>query len=42
MTYERFEDLPVWKAVTEFAMRVCGLTEGPSFKGRHSLPFFRH
>jgi four helix bundle protein len=37
MTYERFEDLPVWKASIEFAMRIYGLTEGPAFKGRFSL-----
>jgi four helix bundle protein len=37
MTYERFEDLPVWKAAIEFAMRIYGLTEGPAFKGRFSL-----
>jgi len=37
MTYERFEDLPVWKAAIEFAARVYGLTEGPAFKGRFSL-----
>jgi four helix bundle protein len=37
MTYERFEDLPVWKASIEFATRIYGLTEGPVFKGRFSL-----
>lgn len=37
MTYERFEDLPVWKASIEFAVRIYGLTEGPTFKGRFSL-----
>jgi four helix bundle protein len=37
MTYDRFEDLPVWKALIEFAMRICGLTEGPAFKGCLSL-----
>jgi len=37
MTYERFEDLPVWKASLEFAIRIYGLTEGPAFKGRFSL-----
>ena len=37
MTYERFEDLPVWKAAIEFANRMFGLTEGPQFKGRFSL-----
>jgi len=37
MTYERFEDLPVWKASIEFAMRIYRLTEGPAFKGRFGL-----
>ena len=37
MTYERFEDLPVWNAAIEFAGRIYGLTEGPVFKGRFSL-----
>jgi four helix bundle protein len=37
MTYERFEDLPVWKAAIEFAIRIYGLTEGPAFKGRFSF-----
>jgi four helix bundle protein len=37
MTYERFEDLPVWKAAIEFASRMFSLTEGPEFKGRFSL-----
>jgi four helix bundle protein len=37
MTYERFEDLPVWKASIEFAIRIYGMTEGPAFKGRFGL-----
>ena len=37
MTYERFEDLPVWKAAIEFASRMFCLTEGPAFRGRFSL-----
>ncbi len=37
MTYERFEDLPVWKASIEFATLIYGMTEGPAFKGRFSL-----
>ena len=37
MTYERFEDLPVWKAAIESAVRIYGLTEGPAFKGRFGL-----
>jgi four helix bundle protein len=37
MTYERFEDLPVWRAAIDFAGRIYCLTEGPVFKGRFSL-----
>jgi four helix bundle protein len=37
MTYQRFEDLPVWKAAIGFAGLIYGLTEGPVFKGRFSL-----
>ncbi len=37
MTYQRFEDLPVWKAAIEFAGRIYGLTEASPFKGRFSL-----
>ena len=37
MTYERFEDLPVWKAAIEFAGRIYALAEGPAFKGGFSL-----
>jgi four helix bundle protein len=37
MTYQRFEDLPVWKAAIDFAGQIYGLTEGPVFKGRFSL-----
>jgi four helix bundle protein len=37
MTYQRFEELPVWKAAIEFAGRIYGLTEAPPFKGRFSL-----
>jgi len=37
MTYERFEDLPVWKAAIDFASRIYTLTDGPAFKGRFSL-----
>jgi len=31
MTYERFEDLPVWKAATELAHRVFDLVEDRAF-----------
>jgi four helix bundle protein len=37
MTYQRFEDLPVWRTAIDFAGRIYGLTEGPVFKGRFSL-----
>ena len=33
MKYERFEDLPVWKAAVELAVRVFELTRQPNFKG---------
>ncbi|HSU67594.1 MAG TPA: four helix bundle protein [Tepidisphaeraceae bacterium] len=33
MTYERFEDLPVWKAAMDFAVRVFELTENRPFTG---------
>jgi len=31
-TYKRFEDLPVWNAAIELAVRVFHLTEHPSFR----------
>ena len=37
MRYERFEDLPVWKAALELAARVYALTAKDEFKGRSSL-----
>src|SRR5258708_31327517 len=37
MTYERFEDLPVWKAGMEFAVRVFRLVEDRSFDRRGDL-----
>lgn len=36
-TYERFEDLPVWKAAIEFAEKIYALTEKPPFRRRYSL-----
>ena len=33
MTYERFEDLPVWKAAMDFAVRVFELLEQRQFSG---------
>ena len=37
MTYERFEDLPVWKSAIGLAEKIYALTEKPSFKRKYSL-----
>ena len=37
MKYERFEDLPVWKAAIEFAVKVYELTAREQFKGHGGL-----
>ena len=37
MTYERFEQLPVWQAAIDLASAVYALTEAPPFRGRYSL-----
>lgn len=37
MTYERFEDLPVWKAAIEFAVKVYELTSKEQFKAHGGL-----
>ncbi|MCI0626425.1 MAG: four helix bundle protein [Acidobacteria bacterium] len=37
MKYRRFEDLPVWQAAIEFAVRVFALTVKPGFKGHGDL-----
>jgi four helix bundle protein len=37
MKYERFEQLPVWDAAIELAVRVYALTEMQAFRRRHSL-----
>ena len=37
MKYNRFEELPVWKAAIEFGVRVYALTVNPRFKGFYSL-----
>ncbi len=37
MKYQRFEDLPVWKAAIQLAVGIYGVTEKPEFKGRYSL-----
>jgi four helix bundle protein len=37
MTYQRFEDLPVWKEAMRLAHRIYDLTENPEFKISFSL-----
>lgn len=37
MKYNRFEELPVWRAAIELAVAVYVLTGGPAFKGQGSL-----
>jgi four helix bundle protein len=37
VTYERFEDLPVWKAAIELAGKAYSLTEKKHFRGKYSL-----
>jgi len=37
MTYERFEDLPVWNEAIRLAENVYKLTQNESFKGQYSL-----
>jgi four helix bundle protein len=37
MKYDRFEDLPVWKAAIEFAVLVYALTANKAFRGHRSL-----
>jgi len=37
MKYERFEDLPVWKAAFDFALRVFALTSDRAFNGAGDL-----
>jgi len=37
LTYERFEDLPVWQAAVDLAEKVYELTEREQFKKRYSL-----
>lgn len=37
MTYERFEDLPVWKKAIDLAEKVYTLTEVEQFKKKYSL-----
>ncbi len=37
MTYERFEQLPVWQAAIELAASLCALTGKPQFRRQYSL-----
>ena len=37
MKYNRFEDLPVWKAAIELAVRVFALTAHSAFRGHYDL-----
>jgi len=37
MKYERFEELPVWRAGIELAIKIYDLTSSTSFKGQGSL-----
>ena len=38
MPYQSFEDLPVWQAAIELALRVYNLTEDPAFRESGDLP----
>jgi len=37
MTYQRFEDLPVWQSAVELGLKIYTFTESAPFKGRYSL-----
>ena len=37
MKYQRFEDLPVWRAPTDLAVSVYALTAKANFKGHSDL-----
>jgi four helix bundle protein len=37
MTYQRFEDLPVWRQAIQLAKAVYQLTEAPAFQKQYSL-----
>ena len=37
MKYNRFEELAVWRAAVEMAVKIYGLTGSPAFKGQGSL-----
>ena len=38
MKYERFEDLPVWKAAIDLAEQIYAITKDRSFRGSGDLP----
>jgi four helix bundle protein len=37
MRYQKFEDLPVWRAAIELGQQVYAFTDNPVFKNRYSL-----
>lgn len=37
MTYERFEQLPVWQAAIQLGQQICGLTQVAAFHRQPSL-----
>ena len=37
MTYERFEDLPAWKAAIDLSVKIYAMTEKPPFRRKYSL-----
>ena len=37
MTYDRFEQLPVWQAAIELGERIYAVTDKPAFRRRYSL-----
>ncbi|MGA2984237.1 MAG: four helix bundle protein [Terriglobia bacterium] len=37
MKYQRFEQLPVWQAAIDLAVRTYEMTEAPEFRRRYSL-----
>ena len=37
MTYQRFEELPVWTDAIDLAVKIYELTEKENFKGKYSL-----
>jgi len=37
VTYERFEDLPAWKAAIDLSVKIYAMTEKPPFRRKYSL-----